>query len=64
MTHEDELGDEKARLVEEALLQFNYNFAQYISEMDNDIWQKAVDFAATMTNYPGVSFNYWTQDNE
>jgi len=64
MTHdgEEELGEDRARLVEEALLQFNYNFSQYVSEMDKELWDRAVDFAATMTNYPGVSFEFPKED--
>lgn len=41
---------------EQALVEFNFNFSEYVKNMDIDIWNKAVDFAATMTNYPGVEF--------
>jgi hypothetical protein len=53
MTHDDQ---DESRLKEEALMEFNYAFAEYVRGMNEDLWHKAVDFAASMTKYPGVEF--------
>lgn len=53
MTHDDQ---DESRLKEEALMEFNYAFAEYVKGMNEDLWHKAVDFAASMTKYPGVEF--------
>lgn len=53
MTHDDQ---DESRLKEEALMEFNYAFAEYVRGMNEDLCHKAVDFAASMTKYPGVEF--------
>lgn len=53
MTHDDE---NEMRVKEEALMEFNYTFAEYVKGMNEDLWHKAVDFAASMTKYPGIEF--------
>jgi len=53
MTNDD--GDIQ-RIKEQALMEFNYAFAEYVKGMNEDLWHKAVDFAASMTKFPGVEF--------
>lgn len=53
MTNDDQ---DESRLKEEALMEFNYAFAEYVKGMNEDLWHKAVDFAASMTKYPNVEF--------
>ena len=53
MTNDDQ---DESRLKEEALMEFNYAFAEYVRGMNEDLWHKAVDFAASITKYPGVEF--------
>lgn len=53
MTNDD--GDIQ-RIKEQALMEFNYAFAEYVKGINEDLWHKAVDFAASMTKFPGVEF--------
>jgi len=41
---------------EEKRMNFNYKFSEYVKELDEKLWERAVDFAASMTKYPGVEF--------
>jgi len=41
---------------EQKMLDFNYLISEYVKTIDKNLWDKAVDFAATMTKYPGIEF--------
>ena len=49
-------SDDEIRFKEQAMMEFNYTFSEYVKNMNEDLWTKAVDFAASMTKYPGVEF--------
>lgn len=48
--------NEEERIKSEAIMQFGYNFSQYVRELNRPLWDKAVDFAATMTKVHGIQF--------
>jgi hypothetical protein len=48
--------NEEERIKSEAIMKFGYNFSQYVRELNKELWDKAVDFAATMTKVQGVQF--------
>lgn len=53
--------EEKSRLTTLAIIEFGFKFAEYVKEMDPDMWRRAVDYAKDWTDVEGVSF-YYTND--
>lgn len=57
--------DEEAQMkVCQAFLQFNGLFSQYIKEMDEDLWQKAVEFAKDGVDVPGVELKFLYENDD
>jgi hypothetical protein len=57
--------DEEAQMkVCQAFLQFNGLFSQYIREMDEELWKKAVEFAKDGVDIPGVQLKFLEEDEE
>jgi hypothetical protein len=42
----------------EAIIQFNSYFSEYVKQMDEDLWNRAVDYAKSFAQSGVVSFNY------
>lgn len=55
--------EEKDHLTTIAIIEFGFKFAEYVKEMDPDLWRRAVDYAKDWTQVEGVSFHY-TKDRE
>jgi hypothetical protein len=53
----DENHDE-AELLTKAIIEFGFKFAEYVKEMDHDLWKRAIDYAKDWTEVQGVSFHY------
>jgi len=57
--------DEEAQIkVCQAFLQFNGLFSQYIREMDEELWKKAVEFAKDGVDIPGVELKFFEEDED
>lgn len=57
--------DEEAQMkVCQAFLQFNGLFSQYIREMDEELWKKAVEFAKDGVDIPGVELKFFEEDED
>jgi len=61
MSSEDEQED---RLTTLAIIEFGFKFAEYVKEMDPDLWKRAVDYAKDWTQVEGVSFYYVKDEDE
>jgi hypothetical protein len=48
--------NEEDWIKEQNEMEFNYKFSDYVKNVNKNLWDKAVDFAASMTKYPGVEF--------
>ena len=53
MTGDDYTEEDAAKLVQ-AYLTFTSQFSEYIREVDENLWNKAIDFAKDYTNIDGV----------
>ena len=53
MTGDDYTEEDAAKLVQ-AYLTFTSQFSEYIREIDENLWNKAIDFAKDYTNIDGV----------
>jgi hypothetical protein len=42
----------------EAVMQFNTYFSEYVKQMDEELWNRAVDYAKSFAKSGVVSFNY------
>jgi len=62
----DQVEENEADILRKAILAFQDNFKTYIKEMDNDLYEKSVDYALTFTKIDGVTFeqNGERHDNE
>lgn len=49
--------------VVEAVIQFNSYFSEYVKQMDEDLWNRAVDYAKSFAKSGVVSFNYCSDKN-
>lgn len=45
----------------EAIIQFNGYFSEYVKQMDEDLWNRAVDYAKSFAQSGVVSFNYTSE---
>jgi hypothetical protein len=45
------------------IIEFGFKFAEYVKEMDPELWKRAIDYAKDWTEVEGVSF-YYVKDNE
>ena len=61
MSAEDEKED---RLTTLAIIEFGFKFAEYVKEMDPDLWKRAVDYAKDWTQVEGVSFYYVNDEDK
>lgn len=61
MSSEDEQED---RLTTLAIIEFGFKFAEYVKEMDPDLWKRAVDYAKDWTQVEGVSFYYVNDEDK
>ena len=50
----DEYNEEDAGKLVQAYLTFTSQFSEYIREVDENLWNKAIDFAKDYTNIDGV----------
>lgn len=55
--------EEKSRLTTLAVIEFGFKFAEYVKEMDPDLWKRAIDYAKDWTNVEGVSFYYVNEED-
>jgi hypothetical protein len=46
------------------VIEFHSKFSEYIRETDEELFFRAVDYAKTFTNVPGMEFGYWHEDNK
>tara|TARA_R100001082_G_C4261886_1_gene115924 strand:- start:352 stop:579 length:228 start_codon:yes stop_codon:yes gene_type:complete len=53
MTGDEHTEEDAVKLVQ-AYLTFTSQFSEYIREVDNNLWNKAIDFAKDYTNIDGV----------
>ena len=51
----DDHDEEDAGKLVQAYLTFTGQFSEYIRQVDEDLWNKAVDFAKDYTNIDGVT---------
>lgn len=58
--NEEDLDPEQSQKLAEAYLSFTDKFAEYIRQMDIDLFRRAVDYAKTFTeeDIPGISLTY------
>lgn len=63
---EEDLDPEQSQKLAEAYLSFTDKFAEYIRQMDIDLFRRAVDYAKTFTeeDIPGISLTYHVPDEE
>lgn len=50
--------EEKSHLTTLAIIEFGFKFAEYVKEMNPDLWKRAIDYAKDWTQVEGVSFHY------
>lgn len=55
--------DRHAELLTKAIIEFGFKFAEYVKEMDEDLWKRAIDYAKDWTEVDGVSF-YYAEDGD
>lgn len=51
---DDEYNEEDSAALVQAYLTFTSRFSEYIKEVDENLWNKAIDFAKDYTNIDGV----------
>lgn len=58
--NEEDLTQEQSEMVANAYLSFTDKFADYIRQMDPNLFKRAVDYAKTFTeeDIPGISLSY------
>ena len=54
MTGDEDYNEEDAGKLVQAYLTFTSQFSEYIREVDENLWNKAIDFAKDYTNIDGV----------
>jgi hypothetical protein len=50
----DDYNEEESAALVQAYLTFTSRFSEYIKEVDENLWNKAIDFAKDYTNIDGV----------
>lgn len=62
----DDSDQSEADILRKAILAFQDNFKTYIKEMDNNLYERSIDYALTFTKIDGVTFeqNGERHDNE
>jgi hypothetical protein len=53
----DDYNEEESAALVQAYLTFTSRFSEYIKEVDENLWNKAIDFAKDYTNIDGVILN-------
>lgn len=56
--------EEESRKTTLAIIEFGFKFAEYIKEMDYDLWKRAIDYAKDWTEVEGISFHYMKDKDE
>ena len=54
MDNEEDFTEEQGQAVVKAYLTFTSRFSEYIREVDEKLWNKAIDFAKDYTNIDGI----------
>jgi hypothetical protein len=64
--NEEDLTQEQSEMVANAYLSFTDKFADYIRQMDPNLFKRAVDYAKTFTeeDIPGISLSYYIPEEE
>jgi len=64
--NEEDLTQEQSEMVANAYLSFTDKFAEYIRQMDPNLFKRAVDYAKTFTeeDIPGISLSYYIPEEE
>jgi len=62
----EELSEEQSELLANAYLSFSDKFAEYVRQMDKDLFKRAVDYAKTFTeeDIPGISLTYHIEEDD
>ena len=62
----EELSEEQSELLANAYLSFSDKFAEYVRQMDKDLFKRAVDYAKTFTeeDIPGISLTYYIEEDD
>lgn len=63
---EEDLTQEQSDMIANAYLSFTDKFAEYVRQMDANLFKRAVDYAKTFTeeDIPGVSLTYYIPDED
>ena len=64
--NEEDLTQEQSEMVANVYLSFTDKFADYIRQMDPNLFKRAVDYAKTFTeeDIPGISLSYYIPEEE
>lgn len=46
------------------IVEFHFKFSEYIREIDEELFYRAVDYAKTFAKVDGASLEYWHEDNK
>ena len=47
-----------------AMIIFGLKFAEYVKEIDRDLWDRSIDYAKTYTKVEGIEINYLDEDDD
>lgn len=47
-----------------AMIVFGLKFAEYVKEMDEEMWSRAIDYSKTFTKVDGVEISLMDEKNE
>jgi hypothetical protein len=47
-----------------AMIIFGLKFAEYVKEIDRDLWNRSIDYAKTYTKVEGIEINYLDDEKD
>jgi|LakMenEpi03Aug12_release.lakeMendotaPanAssembly.Ray.scaffolds.fasta_scaffold1644920_2 hypothetical protein len=61
---ENVMSDSEEHLIRLAVAEFGLKFAEYVKEVDLELWKRAVDYATDYTKVEGVEFKKNESNND